>query len=139
MSIVQEFKALETGTKQLREFGWVVGGIFLLIAAVAWYFDRSWFDIPMWIGAPLVVLGTILPLVLKPFYLLWMGFAVVMGFVMTRVILTIFFVLVISPVGFFFKIIGRDILNRKLDREAATYWIPKEYAIDDRTRLEKFF
>ena len=139
MSIKQEFNELKSGTRELRQFGWLVGGIFLLIGGVAWYFDKGWFEIPLWIGGPLVVLGTILPIVLKPFYFAWMGLAVVMGFVMTRVLLTIFFFLVLMPVGLFFKLIRRDALHRKLDKDAATYWIDKEYLIDDRTRFEKFF
>lgn len=139
MSIMQEIREIKSGTRELREFGWLVGGIFLAIAGGAWYFGKTWFQVPLYIGAPLVVLGTILPVVLKPVYYFWMSLAAVLGFVMTRVILTIFFFLVITPVGLFFKIIGRDALRRKLDRSAPTYWEEKEYPIDDRTRLEKFF
>ena len=34
--------------------------------------------------------------------------------------------------------LGHDPMERKLDRQAATYWLPKE-AKGDRTRLEKYF
>ena len=139
MSIAQEIKELPSGTRELRKFSWVVGGVFLAIGAAAWYFGKEWFPIPLWIGGPLVVLGTIVPIVVKPFFYAWMSLAVVMGFVMTRVLLTLFFVVVLCPVGFFMKLIRRDALHRKIDRSASTYWIPKEYLIDDRSRLEKFF
>ncbi len=139
MSIAQEIKELKSGNRELRQFSWLVGGIFLLIGAAGWYFDKGWFEIPLWVGGPLVVVGTIVPILVKPFYYAWMTLAVVMGFVMTRVILTIFFVVVLCPVGFFFKLIGRDALHRKIDRSASSYWIEKSYPIPDRTRLEKFF
>jgi hypothetical protein len=139
MSIAQEFKELKSGSRELRQFSWLVGGIFLLIGAAGWHFDKGWFEIPLWIGGPLFALGSLIPIVVKPFYYAWMGLAVVMGFVMTRVLLTVFFVVVICPVGFFFKLIRRDALHRKLDRGASTYWIEKEYLIPDRSRYEKFF
>ena len=139
MSILKEIRALAPTTKDLRHFGWVVGGVFCAIGAFAWYREASWFEIPLWIGAPLVVLGTILPAILKPVYFGWMSFAVVLGHFMTKVILTIFFFVVLTPVGLFFKLIGRDALTRKIDKDAETYWIDKEYPIEDRSRLENFF
>lgn len=139
MSIAQEIKELKSGTRELRQFSWLVGGIFLLLGVAGWYFGKGWFEVPLWIGGPLVVLGTVVPVVVKPFYYAWMALAVVLGFVMTRVILTIFFLVVLTPVGLLFKLMGRDPLHRKMDKSASTYWIEKSYPIADRTRLEKFF
>lgn len=139
MSIAQEVRELKSGTKELRGFGWVVGGVFLAIAALGWYKQWTWFEIPLYIGAPLVVFAAIVPFILKPFYFAWMALAVVMGFIMTRVILTLFFFLVLTPVGLIFRMIRRDALHRKLDREASTYWIEKKYLIEDRSRYEKVF
>jgi multisubunit Na+/H+ antiporter MnhG subunit len=68
-----------------------------------------------------------------------MAMAIVLGRFMTRLLLTVFFFLVITPVGLIFRLMGRDALHRKLDRQAATYWIPKEYPIQDRTRYENYF
>jgi len=145
MSILAEINELKPETQDFRKTGWTVGGVLLGIAAVIaflrWRETGEIYIQPVLaaIGGVLVVLATIAPKVLRPFYWLWMGLAVVLGFFMSRVILTIFFFLVIVPVGLFFKIIGRDALHRKLDRQGSTYWIEKEYAIKDRSRLEKFF
>ena len=139
MSFKAEFALLPTDTPALRKFGLAVGGVFLAIAAFLWWRDVSWYMVLVYIGAPLVVLGAILPRVLRPVYLGWMAMAIVLGAFMTRVLLTIFFFVVITPVALFFKIIGRDALTRKLDRSAPTYWVDKEYLIADRTRYEKFF
>ena len=139
MSIRQEIQHLPTDIPALRKFGLVVGAVFLLIAGGAYWFDKSWAMIPAYIGAPLVILGAVFPSILKPIYIAWMSLAIVLGSIVTRILLTIFFFLVIVPVGLFFKLIGRDALNRKIDREAKTYWIDKEYLIADRARFEKFF
>ena len=139
MSFREEIKALQPTTVDLRKFGWVVGAAFLLIGAFVMWRGHDWGRFLMWVGGPLVVLGTVVPQILRPIYYGWMSFAFVLGSIMTRVILTVFFFLVLLPVGLFFKLIGRDALHRKIDREAPSYWIEKEYLIKDRTRLEKFF
>ena len=139
MSLIQEIKELPTADKDIRKFAAVVGGVFLALGALAWFRDVGWYPIPLWIGGPLLVVGLAIPILVKPLYYIWMSLALVMGFVMTRVILTIFFFLVLTPAGLIFRILGKDPLNRRLDRNATTYWIEKKYLIDDPTRLEKFF
>lgn len=139
MSIREEIRQLPTDVPALRKFGLAVGGVFMAIGGLLLWRDVSWGIYLVYLGAPLVLLGAVVPKILKPVYIAWMSMAVVLGALMTRVLLTLFFFLVITPVGLFFKLIGRDILNRKLDREAPTYWIDKEYLIADRSRYEKFF
>jgi len=140
MSIAEEFKALpDPGKSDLRKFAWTVGIAFLLLGGLFWWKHFAVYPYLMGIGAVLVVLGTVVPGILRSVYYGWMAFAIALGFVMTRVILTIFFFLVLMPVGLFFRLIGRDALHRKLDRDAETYWIEKDYLIADRTRFEKFF
>lgn len=143
--IKEEISLIKTGVKELRSFGQVVGGVFLLLWLAFWgpipyFFDKGGnYPFLLGLGAILVVLGTVAPKILKPVYLAWMSLAVVLGFFMTRVILTIFFFLVLTPVGLFFRLIGRDALQRKIDRKAETYWLEKEYPITDRSRYENFF
>ncbi len=145
MSILQEIKELPSEPIDLRKFSWTVGLAFIILWAVlAFAFPYLWgkgHSVPLlWqLGAGLAVVGTAVPLAVKPLYYAWMTFALALGWVMTRVLLTLFFFLVLTPVGLVFKIIGRDALTRKLDRGAKTYWIEKEYLIEDRTRFEKFF
>lgn len=139
MSFREEFESLPTDIPALRKFGLVVGGVFLAIAGFLVWRDVSWGVYLGYLGAPLALLGLVVPAILKPVYLAWMAMAIVLGSIVTRILLTIFFFLVITPVALFFKLIGRDALTRKVDRDAKTYWIEKEYLITDRSRFEKFF
>ena len=145
MSILQEVRQLPAGAKDLRKFSLTVGIAFVVLWAVLAYvfpylFDRGRsFPILWQIGVALAVVGTLLPALVKPLYYAWMTLAVALGYVMTRVLLTIFFFLVLTPVALVFRLIGRDALHRKLDRSAPSYWIEKTHLIADRTRYEKFF
>ncbi len=145
MSILQEVRELPTEPRDLRKFSLTVGAAFVVLWAVFAYalpylFGKGKDLAVLWqIGVVLAVVGTLLPAVVKPIYYAWMTMALALGFVMTRVLLTIFFFLVMTPVALVFKLIGKDPLHRKLDREAESYWIEKQYLIEDRSRFEKFF
>ena len=118
----EEFKHIKEAKKDLRKFGLTVGIIFVAIGVLLFYFEKSsaiYFTV---IGGLLILLGILLPQLLKPINKVWMGLAIVLGFIMTRVILTTLFYLVITPIGFLAKIFGKKFMNLKYDRSAKTYW-----------------
>ena len=139
----QEIKEVDTSKKALRSFGWVVGGVLLVIAAVVWW--RNDFAVTTavsvlgGIGGALVVLGLTAPVVLKPVYRVWMALAVVMGFIMTRVILSVVYCLVMTPIGLAMRLFGKDPMHRRIDPEASSYWIEKSYDEESPDRLEKYY
>src|SRR5437016_945378 len=124
--ILQDIKELKTGSRELRKFGLLVGGVFSALGLLWWARGRSYFAWPLVPGVLLVAFGAALPRALKYIYLGWMSLAVVLGFVVSNVLLTVFFFLVIAPVGLAARLVGKDFLRLKLDRETATYWIRRE-------------
>jgi hypothetical protein len=58
---------------------------------------------------------------------------------MTRVILTLVFFLVVTPIGLVMRMIGKDPLTKGADESADTYWIPRTYPTRDRSRLLKYY
>jgi hypothetical protein len=97
-----------------RSFGVSVGGVLVAVAAyLAW---RERYDPALVVGgtgAALVVLGLRAPRLLKWPAALWWKLAMVLGYVNARVILTIAFVVVLSPIGVLWRIIGHDPLGRR--------------------------
>ena len=91
------------------------------------------------LGAALIVLGLTVPVLLKPVYRVWMALAVVLGFVMTRVILTVVYYLIMTPIGLIMRLLGKDPLHRRLDPGASSYWIEKTYPDESKERLEKYY
>ena len=126
----EEFKNIKETKKDLRKFGLTVGGVLMLIAALLFYFDKSsapYFGV---IGAILLLSGIIISQVLKLPNKIWMGLAIVLGFFMSRLILTILFYLVLTPIALIAKIVGKKFMILKYDRSANTYW-------EKRTHIQK--
>ena len=76
------------------------------------------------VGA-LVVAVAVRPLWLA-FFRLWMKLAEGMGWVMTRVILSVFYYLVLTPFGLVRRVMGEPPLDTAWRDGKTTYWIDKE-------------
>ena len=97
-----------------KSFGISVGAVLLLIAAIlVWRGRITTAEIVGGIGAVLLILGLIQPRLLKWPSAIWWKFALVLGYVNSRIIMTVIFVIVLSPLGLLWRLIGKDPLARK--------------------------
>ena len=108
--------------QELRNFGLVVGGVFLLIGLWPLLMRgegiRLWASIP---GGALVLFGLILPQALKIIYRGWMAVGLVLGWINTRIILGLVYFGLFTPFGLLMRARGKDLMNKKLVREVETY------------------
>jgi hypothetical protein len=129
----------EVTDAQARKTALLVGGVLLLIAA--WNVHRGRMTI-VWVfgglGALLVVAGLVVTPVARAFHTGWMKFAVALGYVNSRVLLTILFYGVFVPYGFLSRLTGRDPLGRrKVGRE--TYWTTRKATRQSAEQFERLF
>jgi hypothetical protein len=68
-----------------------------------------------------------------------MFFAIVLGWVNTRLLLGLFFFLLVTPVGLVLRLVRRDPLDRKFDASAATYWKRRGPQRFERGRYQRMF
>ena len=123
---------------QERSFGISVGGVLTAIAAfVAWRgrVDRA--TILAGVGVTLVVLGRLAPRLLKYPSKLWWKFAMVLGYVNARIILTIAFAILLTPVGMMWRLIGKDPLARK--RKNWDGWSPSPARFRDPDHFNRMY
>jgi hypothetical protein len=146
MSIVKEIKE-EINSVQREPTGrdlTILALIFLVFLGLIGSYHAFWKGSPTgyyWIGAGVVLalLRVITPL-FKAIYRFWVAFSVVLGYFVSRVLLTIIFYLVITPTGLLMRLCGKDPMERKWDPEATTYWKKREQDPDASIeRYEKQF
>jgi Saxitoxin biosynthesis operon protein SxtJ len=123
-----------------REFGLVVGGVFVLLGS--WWLYRGKFVSAAYIvlplGSLLILLGLIWPRALVLPNRAWMLLAEGLSFVTTRIILAAVFFLIVTPIGIVKRLSGWDPLSRRGPR-SASYWRPYSERQRDLRHYEKMF
>ena len=134
-----EIKHIKTGKRDLRSFGVTIGTILLLIAGFLFYKEKESFQIFLYIAGAFIGFGLIIPIILKPIYIVWMAFAVIFGWFMTRVILSLLFYVIITPIGVVLRIFGKDFLDLKKQAVQGSYWNKRDSNVEQNQNYEKQF
>ncbi len=123
-----------------REFGLIVGGIFVLLSC--WWLYRgkfiqlNYFTLPL--GLLLVIFGLVWPRALIYPNKAWMALAEVLSLATTRIILGLVFFLLVTPIGLVKRLMGWDPLHRRGERQNS-YWRPYSERQRDPRHYEKMF
>jgi len=137
--IIEEIKQIKATSKNIINFGLLIGGITAVIGIITLLFRKPDFMYLIPIGFIIMSLGFIMPKLLKPVYFVWMAFSVILGFISTRIILAILYYFIITPIGLFFRITGKDLLNTKYDKKAVSYWIERPKIKYEKVETERQF
>lgn len=99
---------------------------FGLLTSLLWWLDKSTWHVMAWIAGGFLAPALIWPALLLPVEWAWMKMALVMGYVMTRVLLALTFYLVMTPLGLIMRLVGQDSLQLRRNPEQSSYWIAVE-------------
>ena len=107
-----------------RSFGIVFFVVFFLIALYPLTNNeeiRSWSVI---VSLIFLVLGLLNSKILSPLNKLWFRFGIFLGKIISPLIMGMIFFLVVTPIGFIMRLLGKDVLNLKYNKNKS-YWIEK--------------
>lgn len=125
--------------KELRNFGLITAamtaGVFGL--ALPLLFGHSFPKWPWIVGTVLLVWALAAPATLRPVYLVWMTIGQVLGWINTRIIMTIMYYLLIVPVGLLRRMAGKDPMAKTRAPEEQSYRKPS--AALDKKHVERPF
>jgi len=116
-----------------RSFGILFCIVFALIAAWPAMHDgqlRIW---PIPISFIFLVLGLLNSKLLNSPNLLWVKFGELLGRIIAPIIMAIIYFVIITPIGLFMRLIGKDLLNTKFSKDNS-YWIKREKNIGSMKR-----
>lgn len=124
----------------LRQFGLIFLGGTAALGLVFWQvFDKDLHRAQFFfIAGGAVMILSLIPPIGRLLYIVWMAFGLTLGLITSPAIMFLLFLLLIVPVGIIFKITGRDLMRRKLDDKAESYWEDYPKA-DDPSRYVKQF
>lgn len=124
---------------QARKTAFVVAAVLLAIAAWNFYRGRAGIAAIFGsLGALLVIIGLFIPAAARLFHVGWMRFAVALGHINSRILLSLMFYIAITPYGFISRLVGRDPLRRR-GKKLESYWIERKRAKQSREQFERLF
>lgn len=95
----------------------------------------------MWLGGVGCLIGIVLwliPAIAKPFYLVWYFVGCCMGFVVGNVVMTAFYYLVMTPMGWLMRVTGRLSFRKGFDPKRSSYWEEAEKEVDSARYYRQF-
>jgi hypothetical protein len=137
--ILSEIRNIKESPEDLRKFGLTVGLVLILLAVLLFLLGKS--SYPYWggIGILFLITGWLFPVILKPLNWIWMSLAVILGWIMTRVILLILFYFALTTLRFVAMIFNKRFLNLRIDPSADTYWEKRDKKPFDPSTYERQF
>jgi hypothetical protein len=111
---------------ELRKFGVIMAIPLAIIGILMLWRGRFPGPYVISLAALFLVSGLVFPNLLRPVERFWMAFARVLSIIMTHVLLTLTFFLIITPFGWLLRMMGKDILQKRFDRTTSSYWVPVE-------------
>ena len=106
-----------------RNFGLVFFFIFLIVGLLPLLKEEPFRIWSIVIAIIFLILGLMNSKLLTPLNKLWFKFGLFLGSIVSPIVMGIVFFLVITPIGFVMKIMGKDLLNKKKDNDKKSYWI----------------
>lgn len=135
----------KTGKKDIQLFARLIPIVLLIWGTVSGILVQE----PRWSGVAhywfygIAVLiffwGWISPFTLKPVYLVWMVITRCIAWLLTTLVLGLVFYIGFTLTGLVLRLMGKDPLNRRLDKEAASYWHKREPGRIEKVHYERQF
>lgn len=127
----QGFLPSNISKKQASDTGMAMVLILLLLG---FFFEDQTFYI--W-AIPALVINMVFPMFYYPLAFIWLGFAHLLGMIVSRVILTIIYFILVFPVGLFRRLLGKDILQLSGFKKSKTSVMVTRNHIFESTDVEK--
>ncbi len=135
--------------QKLRTFGWTGLVGFSVLGASIWWREAFLFvelgDASTGLGIASVAAGLLCALgawlrpgALRLVYVGLVAATLPIGFVSSHLLIAVIYLGLVTPIGLAMRLLGRDPLKLRLDREADTYWEPRE-SHDDKSRYLRQF
>ena len=107
-----------------RSFGIVFFVVFLLIGSYPLLKGGNLKIIPILISIIFLILGVINSKLLTPLNKFWFKFGLLLGQVISPIVMGVIFFLVVTPIGYLMRLLGKDVLRLKKTNDNS-YWVKK--------------
>ena len=104
-------------------FGFVFAALFAVIGGALWAGRGSFAAWPFAVSGAFLAAAVFRPRLLGPLNRAWFRFGLLLSRIVSPVVLALLFYAVVTPTGLVMRLLGKDPLRLRFDRQADSYWI----------------
>jgi len=117
-------KKIKRGSE--KSFGIVFFIFFMIISFYPFFIDGT---IRIWallIGVIFLILGIFFPKILFLPNKLWFQIGILLGKIISPIFMGVVYFFSVTPIGIILRLIGKDVLNQKINKKTKSYWINRK-------------
>jgi len=120
--------ASHVSTEQSSEksFGVVFSIVFLIVALYPLINSESLRIWALVVSIIFILLAFLVPKILVLPNKLWFKFGLLLGSIVAPIVMTLIYFVTVLPTGLIMRLLGKDLLKQKLDKNAKSYWIERK-------------
>lgn len=107
--------------RQLRQFGIAILVLLPLLTVLRTQHMQT-VGMSVVIGLTLAIAGWLRPALLRPLYVVTTLLTFPLGLIVSELVMILIFFGMLTPLGLLFRLMGRDVMDRRPDRTASSYW-----------------
>ena len=113
--------------RDLRIFASLLPVFFGLVGALRWHAGAHRVATALWLaGLALTIVAFVHPAARRALYRGWTIATLPIGWAVSHLLLLAIWGLVATPTALLLRVLGRDPMQRRFDRQAASYWVTRE-------------
>lgn len=110
-----------------KNFGITFSIIFLLIFLYLLIFSNLTYFLFLLVSFILILISFFYNKLLYWPNLLWFKLGMLLGMIISPILLSLIYFLIVIPTGLIVKIFKKDLINIKINKNEKTYWKPRKY------------
>jgi saxitoxin biosynthesis operon SxtJ-like protein len=137
--ISDEYQNLDRSPRALRRFGFTVGSVILFLGSVLLWRHLSVGWLVISIGTVLLLAAAFVPTMLQWVHGPWMIVSFLLGWIVSGIVLTLVFFLVVTPLGLLQRLFGKNAIDAGFKADAPSYWRARKTAASTPEEYERQF
>ena len=109
-----------------KSFGVVFSIVFLIVALYPLINSESLRIWALVVSIIFFLLAFLAPKILVLPNKLWFKFGLLIGSIVAPIVITLVYFVTVVPTGLIMRLLGKDLLKQKLDKNAKSYWIERK-------------
>ena len=109
-----------------KSFGVVFSIVFFIVALYPLINSEGLRIWALVVSATFLLLAYVAPKILSLPNKLWFKFGLLIGSIVTPIVMTLVYFVTVLPTGLIMRLLGKDLLKQKLDKNAKSYWIERK-------------